>query len=461
MKIKNTLIRSATVAALGGLLFGFDTAVISGVEGTLRVLYNDSYVSMTGWFGSLGFWHGFTVASALIGTIIGSIILGRPADIYGRKSMLFVLGGLYLVSAVGSALATSWTFFMIMRFIGGLAVGGSSVVAPMYNAEISPAQFRGRMVALTQLNIVFGIMLAYLSNYVISALELGDATWRWMLGVEAIPALGFILLLVSNPRSPRWLIRQGKEEEARTVISKLGSDKGDIEEEINEIKESLKAEEDSQKEKFFQKRYAKPIMLAFTIALFNQLSGINAILYYAPRVFEMAGFARGSAMLSSFGIGFVMFVFTFIALVVIDHYGRKKLMLLGSIGYIVSLAATAVTFYSNGTDFTSVGSWVVLVSLMVFIAAHGLGQGAVIWVFISEIFPNRVRARGQSLGSFTHWFMAAIISWTFPAFAEASGGHVFTFYAICMVMQLLWVLFKMPETKGIPLEELQKELHTG
>jgi sugar porter (SP) family MFS transporter len=457
--MKPVLLRSALVAALGGLLFGFDTAVISGAEGTLKVLFAETYISLGKFLGTETFWHGFTVASALIGTIAGALLFGKPADLFGRKRMLYILGILYFISALGSALAFNWSFFVIMRFIGGLAVGGSSVVAPMYNAEISPARFRGRMVALTQFNIVFGILLAYISNYLIKSMDLGDITWRWMFGVEAIPALLFVILLIFNPRSPRWLISKNLVEEARRVLDRVGADSDNIGKEIEDIKASLVAERDAAKERFFQAKYSKPILLAITIAAFNQLSGINAILYYAPRVFSMAGFAEDSAFLSSAVIGFVMLVFTLIAMVIIDHFGRKKLMLYGSIGYIISLLAIAVTFFVNGKEFTEAGGLVVLVSLIVFIAAHGFGQGAVIWVFISEIFPNKVRAKGQALGSFTHWFMAALISWTFPVFAEISGGFIFTFYAFCMVLQLLWVLFKMPETKGIPLEELQKKLN--
>ncbi len=457
MKINSPLFGSALIASLGGLLFGFDTAVISGAEATLSDIYAPVYLSLANNFGGVSFWHGFTVASALIGTIIGSIIFGRPADRFGRRSMLYLLGSIYLVSALGSALAFDWWFFVIMRLIGGLAVGGSSVVSPLYNAEISPAPLRGRMVALTQFNVVFGIMLAYLSNYLVNSLDFGVTTWRWMFGVEAIPALFFLVLLFLNPRSPRWLVSQGLISEARAIIIRFGSDTKNADEQIEEIQQSLKVEKTDKTERFFQKRYRTPIFLALLIAMFNQLSGINAILYYAPRVFEMAGFEKSGAMLSSLGIGFVMLIFTLIALVIIDNFGRKKLMLWGSIGYIISLATVAVTFYSNGTNFTPVGSVVVLISIMVFIAAHGFGQGAVIWVFISEIFPNKVRARGQSLGSFTHWFMAAVISWTFPVFAEFSGGHVFSFYMICMIFQLLWVVFKMPETKGIPLEQLEKQ----
>jgi sugar porter (SP) family MFS transporter len=458
MRIKGALLRSAAIAALGGLLFGFDTAVISGTEGTLRLIFADTYASFSRFIGNPGSWHGFTVATALIGTIIGSILVGRPADRYGRRTILFMLGALYLISALGSAMAWDWTSLVIFRFLGGLAVGGSSVVAPMYNAEISPARFRGRMVALTQFNIVLGVLLAFSSNYLINSLDLGENTWRWMFGVEAVPALAFFCLLFTNPNSPRWLVAQNRADQARKVIMRLGADQDDVEGEIREIQESLQAERDRPKERLFQSRYRKPILLAVAIAVFNQLSGINALMYYAPRIFGMAGFEEGSAMLSSVGVGLVNIVFTMTAMLIIDHFGRKKLMLLGSIGYIISLGATAWTFYRNGTDFTQTGSMVVLISLLVFIASHAFGQGAVIWVFISEIFPNRVRARGQALGSFTHWFMAAAISWTFPVFAEASGGHIFTFYALCMVGQLIWVLLAMPETKGISLEQMQKKL---
>lgn len=458
MKIKGALIKSALIAALGGLLFGFDTAVISGAEGALRELYSGRYLSLSELFGSEGFWHGFTVASALIGTIIGSFIFGKPVDKYGRRKILFVLGALYFISAIGSAFAWGWSSFVFFRFIGGLGVGGSSVIAPMYNAEISPAKFRGRMVALTQFNIVFGFLLAFISNYVISSLSLGDIAWRWMFGVEAIPALVFFLLLFLNPRSPRWLVSKNLLDEAKHVIEKLGSDKDNVDDEITEIQNSLFAEKETAQEPLFQAKYFKPIMLAMAIAMFNQLSGINAIMYYNPRIFQMAGFEEGSAMLSSVGVGIVNLIFTVLAMLIIDHFGRKKLMVVGSIGYILSLGAIAWAFYVNETEFSYTGSIVVLVSLLVFISSHAFGQGAVIWVFISEIFPNKVRARGQAFGSFTHWFMAASISWMFPMIAEKSGGHIFTFFAVCMIGQLIWVLFKMPETKNISLEDMEKKL---
>jgi sugar porter (SP) family MFS transporter len=471
----------AVVAALGGLLFGFDTAVISGAEGTLKKIYDTDYANLGSLFGRpetvltaeqaesglkglseqdlpfiqrKAFWHGLLVASALIGTVIGSLLFGRPADRYGRRAILFVLGILYLVSAVGSALAWSMVSFVMFRFVGGLAVGGASVVSPMYVAEISPARYRGRLVALVQFNIVFGILLAYLSNWLINGLNLDQLTleWRWMFGVEAFPALAFTLLLFATPRSPRWLVAQKRIDEARSVLERVGTDSGSVQEEISAIQSSLDIEHHSLQEPFFCRKYLTPIMLAVAIAAFNQLSGINALIYYTKRIFEMAGYGEGAALGSSVGIGLVNLIFTMAALAVIDHFGRKKLMLVGSIGYILSLGATAWAFY------TDAGGIVVLLSLIVFIASHAFGQGAVIWVFIGEVFPNRVRARGQALGSFTHWIMAALISQTFPMIAEVSGAHIFAFYCICMVGQLLWVVFVMPETKGVPLEEIQKKL---
>ena len=445
--MKATLIRATIIAALGGLLFGFDTAVISGTTQWLARVYQLS-----------PFWLGFTVAGALIGTIIGSIIIGKPADIYGRRTMLIVLAVFYFISAIGSALAWDWLSFLFFRFIGGLAVGGASVVSPMYIAEISPAKYRGRLVAVTQFNIVLGILLAFFSNYLIARLNLGVVEWRWMFGVEAFPAAAFFFLLFLNPLSPRWLVAKQRLEEARQVLDTCGTDTGNIDEEIKEIQLSLDIEHHSLQEPFFCKKYLKPILLAVLIAMFNQLSGINALMYYAPHIFKMAGAATESALLQTVAVGGTNLIFTMVALVIIDFFGRRKLMLVGSIGYILSLSSTSWAFYSYGTQFTDLGSTIVLISLLVFIASHAFGQGAVIWVFISEIFPNRVRARGQALGSFTHWFMAAVISWTFPMIAEFSGGHTFAFYAICMVGQLLWVIWVMPETKGISLEQIQKKL---
>lgn len=469
MNIQGLLLKSAVAAALGGLLFGFDTAVISGAEKTLEQLYHQQYLKTAQLFGrpelsaevreeglpilqKTAFWHGTVVASALIGTVIGSVLFGKPADRYGRRAILKVLGLLYFVSAVGSALAWGMISFSFFRFIGGLAVGGASVISPMYIAEISPARLRGRLVAITQFNIVLGILLAYLSNWLISLLDLGAWEWRWMFGVEAFPAAAFYVLLFGTPRSPRWLVAQGRLEEARDVLGQVGTDSGDVEEELRAIQRSLTEDAASLKEPFFQRKYLKPILLAVLIALFNQLSGINALIYYTRRIFEMAGAEGTSALAQSVMIGLTNLVFTMAALAVIDHFGRRKLMLVGSIGYILSLSIVAWAFYSGS------GGWLVLAGFILFIAAHAFGQGAVIWVFISEIFPNALRARGQALGSFTHWIMAALISQTFPMFAEQLGWRIFAIYGLCMVGQLVWVLTAMPETKGVPLEQIQKQL---
>ncbi len=441
MKLSGVLIRSALVASLGGLLFGFDTAVISGTTDWLRKTFQLT-----------DFFLGFTVSSALIGSIVGSIAVGRPADAFGRRGILFLLAVLYFASAVGCALAWSWWPFMVFRFIGGLAVGGASVVSPMYIAEISPARYRGRLVAITQFNIVLGILLAYLSNYLISQMHLGENECRWMFGVMAAPSVVFFVLLFWTPQSPRWLQAKGRTEEARAVLQQCGTDTDDVEGQLKEIQASLDLEHHTLEEPFFCQKYRKPILLAVAIAAFNQLSGINAIIYYTAYIFKMAGYGSADALLQSVLIGFTNLVFTVAAMSVIDHFGRRKLMLVGSVGYIVSLSAAACAFY------TGKGGGMLLASLVVFIASHSFGQGAVIWVFISEIFPNRVRARGQALGSFTHWVMAAGISWTFPMIAAKSGGHAFAFYAVCMVGQLLWVLWVMPETKGISLEKIQRQL---
>ncbi len=462
------LLGSALIAALGGLLFGFDTAVISGAEQQLQQLFQPvAGLSAR----AQAFWHGFLVASALIGTIIGAVAVGKPADRYGRRATMFGLAVLYFVSAVGSAFAWDWYSFVFFRFIGGLGVGGASVASPMYIAEISPASARGRLVALAQFNIVLGILLAFLSNYIIGSLHLGSVEWRWMFGVEALPAAAYFFLLFATPRSPRWLLAVKREEEARGVLRRIAGVGGEagVEAEIAAIKESLDIERHNLREPFFQKKYLTPILLAIAVAAFNQLSGINAVLYYSKRIFESAGFDQSASLLNSVGLGTVNLVFTMAALAVIDRFGRRKLMLVGSIGYILSLGVTALTFYTQSEltqtaagayvrEISQTGGWVVFISLLVFIASHAFGQGAVIWVFISEVFPTRVRARGQALGCFTHWVFAAVISQTFPLIAEVSGGHIFAFYACCMVAQLLWAIFIMPETKGISLEEIQKRL---
>ena len=370
---------------------------------------------------------------------------------------MIILAVLYTVSAIGSGIAWDWYSFLIFRLLGGLAVGGTSVVAPMYIAEISPAKIRGRLVAITQFNIVLGILIAFFSNFLIAQMELGPIEWRWMFGVEAFPAVAFFFLLLTIPFSPRWLVAQNRIDEAQKVFMQVGADL-DIDTEIRDIKESLNFEQLQLREPFFTMKYYKPIMLAVAIAAFNQLSGINAFLYYAPQIFRMTGSGESSALLQSVAVGGTNLIFTMLALFVIDHFGRKKLMLVGSIGYIISLSVVAIAFYVYGTEFTAAGGIITLSALLLFIASHAFGQGAVIWVFISEIFPNRVRARGQALGSSTHWIMAALISWTFPVMADWSGGHAFAFFAGMMVLQLIWVLFIMPETKGVPLEQIEKQL---
>jgi SP family xylose:H+ symportor-like MFS transporter len=446
-RLTGALVASTLIAALGGFLFGFDTAVISGTTEALQRAY-----------GLGGFALGFTVASALIGTIVGSVAAGRPADRFGRRAALLAIAVLYFVSAIGCALAWDWASLLFFRLIGGIGVGGASVVSPMYVAEISPARLRGRLVAVTQLNIVLGILAAFFSNYWIAGFRLGEAEWRWMFGVEGLPAAAFFLLLFLTPQSPRWLVGRGRADEAAAVLARMGGDAAAVEVEVREIRRSLDLEHHRLAESLFEPAYRRPVLLAIAIAAFNQLSGINAVLYYAPAVFRMAGAGHDTALLQSVLVGGCNLVFTLLAMALIDRFGRRRLMIVGSIGYIVTLATTAWAFYRYGTAFDAFGSRVVLLSILGFIAAHAFGQGAVIWVFISEIFPNRVRARGQALGSFTHWFMAALITWTFPVIAEASGGHAFAFYAAMMVLQLLWVLKVMPETKGVPLEEIQKRL---
>jgi SP family xylose:H+ symportor-like MFS transporter len=438
------LIGCALVAALGGLLFGFDTAVIAGTTGWLKEHYGLSE-------GTLG----FTVASALLGTMLGSLAVGKPADAFGRRIILMVMAVFYLFSALGCALAPNWWVFLVSRFLGGVAVGGASVAAPMYIAEISPARLRGRLVGMMQFNVILGILLAYLSNWSINhcfGAALGDGQYRWMFGVQALPSVLFLGLLFFTPQSPRWLVAKRRLAEAGAVLGRCGTDAGSVEDEIREIQASLDLEHHSLREPFFRKKYLRPILLAMVIAAFNQLSGINAVLYYTPDIFKMAGAGVESALLQSVSVGVVMLVTTALAMVVIDHIGRRKLMIVGSLGYMVGLAGTAWAFYTGGNG------TLLLASLLIFVAAHGFGQGAVIWVYLSEIFPNRVRARGQALGSFTLWTTNAAISWTFPMIAASAGWMAFVFYLICMTLQLGWVLRVMPETRGVSLEQIQKEL---
>jgi MFS transporter, SP family, xylose:H+ symportor len=442
------VLRSAIVAALGGLLFGFDTAVISGTTQDLERVYQIS-----------GFTLGFTVATALIGTVVGALIAGPPVDRYGRKKVLFAIGILYLLGALGTGLVSNLVLFQIFRFLGGVGVGVASVVAPIYTAEIAPPRYRGRLVGLVQFNIVLGILLAYLSNAIIEATLPEDIAWRWMFLVMAFPAIVFFLLVFTVPETPRWLFQVGRRDEAVEVVQRTTSTREDAEFEIREIEEALAAQQGQTKVPFFTRRNRKVILLAFAIAAFNQLSGINAILYYAPDIFRMAGAGESAALLQSVGIGLVNLIVTMAALTVIDKIGRRKLMLIGSIGYLVSLGSLAVIFYAYDGQFSGFSSVLVLIGLVVFIAAHAFGQGSVIWVFISEIFPNSVRGRGQSFGSLTHWVFAAVVSYAFPGVAAAlGGGTAFTLFFICMVGQLIWVLRIMPETRGVPLEEMEAAL---
>jgi MFS transporter, SP family, xylose:H+ symportor len=435
------LLRSALVAALGSFLFGFDTAVISGTTDALRLRFALDSSQL-----------GLTVASALVGTILGSIVAGPPAERHGRRPMFLAVALLYVVSAVGCGLAWSWPSLLIFRFIGGIGVGAASVVAPMYIAEISPAHLRGRLVAISQFNVVAGILAAYFSNYIIAGLVGGPESnaWRLMLGILGVPAALFFVLAMRIPESPRWLVKQHRRAEAESILGEMGNEQPAAL--VNDIAESLHEESVSASEPLFQRKYGKPIALAVMVASFNQLAGINALIYYTADIFKMAGAARTSALLQSVIIGLTNLVFTLIAMSVIDRFGRKRLLLVGALGLAACLGVTAWAFH-NG-----IGGTLVLASLIGYIAFFAFSQGSVIWVYISEIFPNRVRARGQALGSFTHWFWAAVVSWTFPVIAERSGASAFAFFAAMMVLQFVLVLLLLPETKGISLEQIQRKL---
>ena len=525
MKTSPLVIRSAIFAALGGLLFGFDTAVISGTVDALKEVFQ-----LNDW------WLGFTVAIALIGTILGAATAQIPSNRYGRKPTLIIMAVFYFISAVGSAFPWDWYSFLFFRFLGGIAVGASSVVSPLYTAEISPAKTRGVLVAVTQFNIVFGILLAFFSNYIITLFNLGGTEWRWMFGVEAFPAALFFFVLFLVPESPRWLIGKGKVEQARSIINALGTDGGSVDDEVQTIQNAIAEEESQGKEAFFCYRLRFPIFLAICMAAFNQLSGINAILYYAPKVFTIAGASKELSMFFPVIIGLTNLVFTIAAMFVIDYFGRRKLMFVGSLGYILSMGTVALTFIVYAPEFNMsikqvavneavekvekatkylasvkpeekefgelelkiatadlkkaeaeektatedyykkrnmtaqsehseavtvpiTGIVTVLIGLMVFIASHAFGQGACIWVFIGEIFPNKVRAQGQALGSFVHWVLCAAISMLFPPLLAWLGpANIFLVFSGLMVFQLIWVIALMPETKQIPLEEMQKRL---
>lgn len=432
---RNLILWSITVA-LGGFLFGMDVAVISGAEQVIQKLWSLSDLM-----------HGTAIAIALYGTVVGAIIGSFPANKFGRKKTLIAIGIIFLISSIGAAVAKDVYTFMVFRFFGGLAIGASSVVAPVYISEIAPPKYRGRMGITFQLNIVAGILFAYVSNYLLQGVGGGD-DWRYMLGVVAIPSLLFSVLMLFTPESPRWLLLYRNDEEgARKVFAKSGAPADEV---IQDIRNTVK----KTKEKLFSGKYNRQILLAFLIAFFNQLSGINAIIYFAPRIFEKAGLAKDSAFLSSAGIGIINFIFTLVGWYLIDRSGRRTLLFIGSIGYIISLTLIAVSF--QGSSHAGIVAYTFL-----FIASHAIGQGAVIWVFLSEIFPNTVRAAGTSVGSFTHWFFAAIISQTFTFFAESPAigpVRIFGFFAVMMVLQLLFTWKLMPETKGTSLEDMDTRI---
>lgn len=435
--MNSKLILWAVTVGLVGLLFGLDVAVISGAEQNIQKLWDLDDLT-----------HGLAVAMALYGTVIGAAFGGIPADKYGRKKTLIAIGVLFFVSSIGAAMASNVHIFMIYRFIGGLSIGAASVVAPVYISEIAPPKFRGRMVISFQVNIVFGILVAYVSNYLLQGTSQDD--WRWMLGIVAIPSVLFTAMMFFTPETPRWLLLNQKNvAAARAVLSITEGE--NTEAALKEIQ--LSAQKNGEKtERLFSKKFQLPLLLAFLFAFFNQLSGINAIIYYAPRIFEMTGLGKESALLSSAGIGAVNMVFTIMGWFLIDRFGRKVLMYIGSIGYIVSLALIAFAFFNESYAH-------VPLYIFAFIAAHAIGQGSVIWVFISEIFPNSVRASGMAWGSLTHWIFAALITNFFPPLAKSlGGGIIFGTFAVMMVFQLIYVWLMMPETKGVSLEELEGKM---
>jgi SP family arabinose:H+ symporter-like MFS transporter len=427
-------------SALAGFLFGFDTVVISGAEKTIQTL----------WGLSPGL-HGIAMASALYGTVVGSLLGGWPADRFGRKATLLWIGILYFVGAVGSALAPNVTVFIIARFVGGLGIGISTVVAPMYVSEIAPPRYRGRLTGMFQFNIVFGILIAFVSNALLAGI--GENAWRWMLGVAAFPSLLYAVFCFGLPESPRWLLgKKGDREAGLRVLQRIEPEASNAEVAVEADAILAASSEQASSGHFWTRRLRKPILLAILVAFFNQMSGINAILYFAPRIFELTGLGAKAALLQSIGIGVTNLVFTFVGLWLIDRLGRRTLLYIGSFGYIASLGLVAWAFFTGHFS-------IVPVCIFAFIAAHAIGQGAVIWVLISEIFPNRHRAEGQTLGSFTHWIFAALLTTFFPAMVtQFPTGYVFLFFTGMMVLQLIWVKTMVPETKGVPLEEIQKQM---
>ena len=435
------LLSSAIIAALGSLLFGFDTAVISGTTEALRHAFalSDNLL-------------GLTVSSALLGTMVGAVTAGRPADWWGRQRVLTLLAVFFLVSAAGCALAWNWYALLFFRFLGGIAVGGASVVCPMYITEIAPAKQRGFLVAVSQLNIVIGILLAYFSNYLV-AYVLGaenPGAWRWMFGVMALPSLAFFAAALIIPESPRWLIKQGRSKDAVAVLGRFGHE--DPQREGREIEESLSAQTSTTTEHLFQRKYLKPLLLACMIAAFNQLDGINAVIYYTADIFRMAGADKAGALGESIIVGLTNLVMTFVGMALIDRIGRKVLLLVGSVTFVFSHLLAVWVFATHAQG------WIVIVALMGIVGSHSYSQGAVVWVVINELLPNAVRASGAAAACFLMWTLCAIIGWVFPVIAHASGAFAFGFFALMMVLQFVLVAKFLPETKGISLEELQRRL---
>ena len=439
MSINSHVVKSTIVGALGGLLFGFDTAVISGTTSALTHAYHLTPALL-----------GVTVSSALVGTVIGAMAAGIPGQKFGRRDSLRVMALFYVLSAIGCAFAWNWPALIFFRFIGGLGIGGSSVLGPMYIAEIAPPAWRGRLVGSFQVNIVLGILLAYLSNAVVGRMHLGVNDWRWMFGVSAIPAVLFLATLFIIPRSPRWLVTQSNLNEALEVLRLTGVPKP--QEELDEIVASVHLERSGSKDPLFSRQYKKPIIIAWTVGMFCQLSGINAILYYLNDIFALAGASRVSGDLQAVAVGATNLVATLLAMTVIDKFGRKKLLLVGTVGLAICLTVISILFLTH-----SHLNWLVWL-LIIYIAFFAISQGAVIWVYISEVFPNRVRAKGQSLGSSAHWITNAIISFVFPVMAKSSGAYPFIFFAAMMVVDFFIVLFYYPETAGISLEQMQHKL---
>jgi sugar porter (SP) family MFS transporter len=442
MALNGTLVKSTVVAALGGLLFGFDTAVIAGATSQLTRAFDLTPRGL-----------GFTVSIALWGTVLGALLASIPGDRFGRRDSLRVLAVLYLVSALGCAFAPNWSLLVVARFIGGLAIGGSSVLGPMYIAEIAPAKWRGRLVGFFQFNVVAGILLAYFSNYVVGLTHGGAAEWRWKLGVSAVPAAFFFLMLFRIPRSPRWLAMKGRTTEARAVLEQIGEE--NIDAELEAMASALRLQQQQGKERLFSPRTRFPVFLAVSIAMFNQFSGINAILYYLNDIFARAGFSKVSSDLQAVAIGATNLLFTMLAMSIIDRVGRRVLLLIGSVGTAACLAGVATVFWSGRHE-----GWLLWL-LIGFIAAFAFSQGSVIWVYIGEVFPTAVRAKGQGLGSATHWIMNALISFLFPVVAASSKAAPFVFFAAMMVLQFFVVLFVYPETKNIALEDMEKTLATA